>query len=176
MTPVAPVRCPPCETCGQAATGMGISEMRLRGSGNTVHALYAWALGETPLPRVRCQLALFTYLRLRGSGLRLHWTVRVGRRSFVRMFAYSGVTDARNFYNGSTEPPSCSRAAAGDRPCRGHPLGLGVARTRTTRAVADGSTVPLFLCTESFRELFCVKKTIKNLCLIWPKTKLIASS
>jgi hypothetical protein len=42
--------------------------------------------------------------------------------------------------------------------CRGHPL--GVARTRTTRAVADGSTVPLFLCTESFRELSLMSKKL----------------
>ncbi len=146
MTPVAPVRCPPCETCGQAATGMGISEMRLRGSGNTVHALYAW--GRPPChvyaASWRC---LLTYAD-RGSG----YTGPYGLGGEA-LFGCSLTAVLRTRETFITEVRN-RRAAAGDRPCRGHPLGLGVARTRTTRAVADGSTVPLFLCTESFRELF----------------------
>jgi len=35
------------------------SDPRLPRSSNTVHALYAW--GRPPRPRVRCQLAMFTY-------------------------------------------------------------------------------------------------------------------
>ena len=147
MTPVAPVRCPPCETV-RRESGMGISEMRLRGSGNTVHALYAW--GRPPCRRVRCQFAVGVVYLLTRIGApatldRTGWAAKLC--SDVRLQRCYG----RAKTNGSTEPPS---SAAGDRPCRGPPLGLGVARTRTTRAVADGSTVPLFLCTESFRELF----------------------
>ena len=118
MLPVAPVRCPPVLPVKRARAS-GISEMRLRGSG----------------------------LGLRGSGYtdRTGWAAKLC--SDVRFAtAYTGVTgmpETNLEPSGMRQPGRAAWGArAGRRPLE--ELSLGVARTRTTRAVADGSTVPLY--------------------------------